>query len=275
MADPGTSGRVQNGPDSMQNHRFDSDGLNLAAYLARPANGAAARPPGVLVCHGFPSGPGGGANSPSTFPELASRIAGELGWLAMVPYLRGMPGSDGSFSLGGWRDDVLAAAVHLVEVERVDGLWAVGFGTGAGLAICAAALEPRIGGVGAFATPADWSDWAANPRRLLLHARDAGLVDDPAFPADFGDWASSLASVSAERSVADMPPRDLLLVHGSEDDIVPPLEARALAEAHGAADLRLIGGAGHHLRHDPRAIAVLMGWLDRQRRQRKPDCNQA
>ena len=43
-------------------------------------------------------------------------------------------------------------------------------------------------------------------------------------------------------------------------------EARALAAAHGAADLRLIEGAGHHLRHDPRAIAVLLGWLDRQRR---------
>jgi two-component system response regulator DevR len=24
-------------------------------------------------------------------------------------------------------------------------------------------------------------------------------------------------------------------------------------------------GAGHRLRHDPRAIAVLLGWLDRQR----------
>ena len=28
---------------------------------------------------------------------------------------------------------------------------------------------------------------------------------------------------------------------------------------------RLINGAGHRLRHDPRAIAVLLGWLDRQR----------
>ena len=27
----------------------------------------------------------------------------------------------------------------------------------------------------------------------------------------------------------------------------------------------MIAGAGHRLRHDPRAIAVLLGWLDRQR----------
>jgi putative redox protein len=38
-----------------------------------------------------------------------------------------------------------------------------------------------------------------------------------------------------------------------------------LAEAHGAAELRVINGAGHRLRHDPRAIALLMGWLDRQK----------
>jgi hypothetical protein len=25
-----------------------------------------------------------------------------------------------------------------------------------------------------------------------------------------------------------------------------------------------VPGAGHRLRHDPRAIAVLLGWLDRQ-----------
>jgi putative redox protein len=26
----------------------------------------------------------------------------------------------------------------------------------------------------------------------------------------------------------------------------------------------MIQGAGHRLRHDPRAIAVLLGWLERQ-----------
>ena len=30
------------------------------------------------------------------------------------------------------------------------------------------------------------------------------------------------------------------------------------------AELRIIAGAGHQLRHDPRAVAVLLGWLDRQ-----------
>jgi putative redox protein len=40
-----------------------------------------------------------------------------------------------------------------------------------------------------------------------------------------------------------------------------------LADAHGHAELRIIDGAGHQLRYDPRAVAVLLGWLDLQRSQ--------
>jgi acetyl esterase/lipase len=32
-----------------------------------------------------------------------------------------------------------------------------------------------------------------------------------------------------------------------------------------AAELRIVSGAGHRLRHDPRAVAILLGWLDRER----------
>jgi putative redox protein len=55
------------------------------------------------------------------------------------------------------------------------------------------------------------------------------------------------------------------LMHGSDDEIVPTADSRVLAEAHGSAELQIISGAGHRLRHDPRAMAILIGWLDRQR----------
>jgi putative redox protein len=42
-------------------------------------------------------------------------------------------------------------------------------------------------------------------------------------------------------------------------------DARQLVNAHGNAELSLFVGAGHRLRHDPRAVAVLIGWLDRMR----------
>ena len=61
-----------------------------------------------------------------------------------------------------------------------------------------------------------------------------------------------------------MADRALLVVHGSEDADVPVIDARVLVDAHGSAELRIISGASHDLRLDPRAVAVLIGWLDRQ-----------
>ena len=60
-------------------------------------------------------------------------------------------------------------------------------------------------------------------------------------------------------------PRPMLVMHGDEDDSVPVSDARQLVNAHGSAELSLFEGAGHRLRHDPRAVAVLLGWLDRMR----------
>ena len=54
-------------------------------------------------------------------------------------------------------------------------------------------------------------------------------------------------------------------MHGGDDESVPTADARRLADAHGNAELRVIEGAGHRLRHDPRAVALLLGWLDRQK----------
>ena len=66
-------------------------------------------------------------------------------------------------------------------------------------------------------------------------------------------------------SAAKLAPRPLLLIHGDQDEVVPLADARALYEAgYGSADLRVVVGAGHRLRHDPRAVALLIGWLARQ-----------
>ena len=66
------------------------------------------------------------------------------------------------------------------------------------------------------------------------------------------------------RAARRLAPRPLLVLHGSDDDVAPLDDARILAEAHGSAELRVVLTAGRRIRHDPRAIASLLGWLDRQ-----------
>jgi putative redox protein len=56
-----------------------------------------------------------------------------------------------------------------------------------------------------------------------------------------------------------------LLVHGSEDDVVDVDHARLLHDAAGdCIEMRIVPNGPHRLRHDPRAIAAMLGWLDRQ-----------
>lgn len=244
---------------------FRSGQLELAGHLARPRIAAGTSVPGLLICHGFPNLNQGGALSARSFPELAERIATEMGWMVLVFNFRGAGDSQGNFSLLGWREDLLAAAAFLRGVDGVHGVWASGFGTGGSLSIAAAALDPQIRGVAAMGAPADFDDWANHPRLLLQHARATGIISSPTFPEQFDVWAKEIREVRAVTAIREVAPRPVLIMHGSEDDTVPVHDARVLADAHGNADLRIIEGGAHQLRHDPRAVAVLLGWLDRQR----------
>ena len=221
----------------------------------------------MLIVHGFPTEVGGGINSTSTMPGLADLIAAETGFAALVYASRGVAESQGDFSLLGWRRDLQGAVGYLSSETDCDGIWLVGFGTGGALAVVVAAADERVRGVAAVAAPADFEDWARNPRKLLVWAREVGVVRDPSFPSRLDRWSAEIRAVRAVRAAERLHNKSLLVLHGSDDETVPVFDARVLADACDAADLRIISGAGHHLRHDPRAMAVLLGWLERQRQQ--------
>jgi len=178
---------------------------------------------------------------------------------------RGCGQSEGNFSIDGWLRDVEAGIDALGALEEVSSISVIGFGTGGALAICAGANRPDVRSVAAFAPPADFADWSSDPEHLLGHARSVGVISDDAFPEDFDVWAQALNDVQAMQSADQFAPRSLTILHGADDDLVPVFDSRLIADAHGSADLRIVTGAGHSLRYDPRAIAVLLGWVDRQR----------
>jgi putative redox protein len=246
-------------------YRFPSGQLQLVGGLSRPSLRNAPGSPGLVIAHHFHTGAGGAAATAETYPELADRIATELGWFVFAFSCRGAGESEGQFSLGGWLTDIGAAIEHLRSIDGVSGVWIAGFGTGAALAICAGARDAAVRGVAVLGGPADFDDWAGQPRRLLEYSREVGFVTDPRFPASFDAWARELRAIQPVQCVSDFSPRSLLVVHGTDDDSVPDFDARVISDAHGQAEMRIIAGAGHQLRHDPRAIAVLLGWLDRER----------
>ncbi len=242
-----------------------SEGLRLQGYLARPSpQSVAPNRPGLVLCHGLPTEASSAASTAQTYPELADRLAAEAGWTVLTVNLRGTGESEGNFSLAGWLIDLRSAVDHLLATGEVEGVWLAGSSTGGSLAICEAGEDERVRGVAALSARADFDDWAAHPRRFLEHARVIGVVRQPEFPPRMDAWTRELKELRPLSLAAKLAPRPLLLVQGSDDDMVPALDARALADCHGSAELRIINGAGHRLRHDPRAVAVLMGWLERQ-----------
>jgi len=246
--------------------QIESSGLKLSAHLARPpATATDAQVPGLVLCHGFPAGPGGAATSGQTYPELAERLAADTGWVVLAFNFRGTGASEGNFSLAGWLDDLRAAIDHLLGVDGVSGVWLLGASTGGALAICQAGEDERVKGVATLSARADFDDWAADPGRFLAHARTIGVIRDPAFPPDPAAWGRELAEIRPTALIAKIPPRPILLVHGAEDATVALDDARVLADAAvDAVELRVLNEAGHRLRHDPRAVALVIGWMERQ-----------
>ncbi len=249
--------------------RLEGPAGTLEGWLAMPPSPGPNGRPGMIIVPGFPTAPGGGPNSFRTFPALADRVAEDARMVALTFAFRGISQSTGDFSLAGWREDLRVATSYLRTVEGIDGaIWMMGFGTGGALAIAAAVDEPDVAGIVSMAAPADFQDWASRPRELLSHARKCGAISDPNFPKDMSKWASELTEISAIAGAAQLDADSvrLMVIHGSSDNAVPPLDARAIADAHGAAELRIIEGARHHLRHDPRSMATAIGFLNRRGR---------
>ncbi|MGH1505781.1 MAG: alpha/beta hydrolase family protein [Acidimicrobiales bacterium] len=241
-----------------------TDDVELEAHLALPSG--ASRAPGVLLLHGFPSGAVPASHVGADLSELCERVALEMGWVALAVRFRGCGSSTGSFSIRGWAEDAAAGLARLREARGVAGEYLVGFGTGGALALSVAAADDGVAGVAVAGTPADFLDWIRRPEELVARCRYAGAIPDiDDADIDLEAWKEDVRSVRPSAAAEALADRPLLVLHGTEDEAVPQFDGRSIADAHGNADLRIIPGAGHQLRHDPRALAVLLGWLERRR----------
>ena len=239
------------------------DGLRLDAHLAEPRRSGPV--PGVVLCHGFPTDARGAATSAATFPQLADRIARECSWAALSFTFRGAGGSEGDFSGDGWKRDVSGAVAALDARDDVHGVWVIGVREGGTVALCAAATDERIKGIAILSAPGSLRDVARDANRLLDEARGTRLVRTEGFPPDVGAWAREVAALDAVAAARRLGDRPLLVLHGSDDRVVPLDDARRIVAAAGpSASLQIVQLAGNRLRHDPRAVATLLGWLDRQ-----------
>jgi len=241
---------------------FRSEGLRLFAHAARPPGHH--RVPGLVVVPGFPRGTGGAATVVNTYRGVVDRVAAEAGWAAMTYTPRGTHSAEGDFSIEGWLADVRAAIDVMEARPDVGGVWLAGFRLGGSLGIVTTAADDRVRGLVTSAAPASLKTWVRDPAWFLRYCRRVGVLRTEGFPPDPSAWTRAIADLDVVAAASRVPPRPWMILHGSDDDVVPVDDARRLAAAAPGAELRVVQNGVHRLRHDPRAFAALLGWLDRQ-----------
>jgi fermentation-respiration switch protein FrsA (DUF1100 family) len=248
---------------------FGVDGLRIVGQLYLPDEPSSS--PAVCVCHGIPN------DAPAANTKIKDRGYAGLaenicrqGFTVLIFNFRGTGESGGNFDILGWTYDLRAAIDYMWSLPEVRGsrLSLLGFSGGAAVAVYEAAQDKRISSLVACACPAEFDSLVTESGQSLSiigHFRGIGIIRDKGFPPSTKDWLDSFRRVRSIDYVAQISPRPLLLVHGSQDEVVAVSHARKLyAQAGEPKQLIVIDGAGHRLRQDERAMAAVTHWLKSQ-----------
>jgi dipeptidyl aminopeptidase/acylaminoacyl peptidase len=241
---------------------WKSDGLVIRGELYLPSRRTGLFP-ALILCHGIPARTKGPEDR--GYPLLAERFCRE-GFLALIFNFRGAGVSEGNFDILGWAGDLekgLNSVYLLPEVDRKR-IFLMGFSGGAAVSLYVAARHKEVAAVVSCASPAEFRDLSTGQglEDFLTHAREVGIIKDPAFPRSKDEWKKSFKTVRPIDWIARIPPRPLLLIHGTGDDVVRVSHAHRLyGKVKGKAELFLIEGAGHRLRVEERAMEKAMDWL--------------
>jgi fermentation-respiration switch protein FrsA (DUF1100 family) len=236
------------------------DGINIVGQLYLPEGKAPYQT--VCTCHGIPAGP----PDPNDrgYASLAKYLCAN-GLAALIFNFRGTGLSGGNIDMLGWTRDLGAMLDYLCALDEVNKsrLSLLGFSGGAAVSVYVAARDERVSAVVCGACPAGFGKWTcSDPQSLIRHFRDVGAIRDSDFPSSPQDWLDGFKQVKPIDYIAQISPRPLLLVHGDKDETVSVDDAQRLyAKAGEPKKLVIVEGAGHRLRHDQRAMAIVLEWL--------------
>ena len=199
-----------------------ADGVTLRGwYLAHAA------PRDVLIiCHGY-------AMNRHELLDLARALQAS-GHAILLFDFRAHGTSDGARSTIGYREagDIIAAVGYLRGLPELAAvpLGVAGISMGAAAALLAAAREPQIGAVAADSSFTALADTARGGLRELGHR---AIVPLGPLIVRFGELLTGarLATNRPIDAVGALAPRPVLIIHDTEDTLVPVRNAFALYEA--------------------------------------------
>lgn len=195
--------------------------------------------------------------------ELVERVANQSGWTVVSLVCSGLGGSSGSFSPMGWCDDIESAARFFVESNKVKSVLLVGYDFSADVCLHVAAKSEFVRGVATVSPIVSLEPYIENPHQLAARAQDVG-VKVPRKSLELVDWSDQLKEISPARSADRLKDKEWLVIHGRDDEQVGESELRDFLSIHGSgAESHIVSAADHQLVTDPRMVAILLGWMER------------
>jgi alpha/beta superfamily hydrolase len=200
------------------------------------------------------------------YPALAERFS-RAGFVTVIFNFRGAGGSEGNFDILGWTRDLQAVLAHMCGISNVDKdrISIMGFSAGGAVSIYVASQNTNVSSVISCASPTVslFGNNRNMAKRFLSEFRDVGIIKDDDFPPSLDDWMASFNHVYSLKWIKNISPRPLLIVHGTDDDVVPVKSAWDLyGYANEPKDIMIIDGAGHRLRICQEAMDGALNWLN-------------
>jgi fermentation-respiration switch protein FrsA (DUF1100 family) len=238
---------------------LEVDGLSIAGQLYLPDDQIPYS--AVCLCHGIPARvPEPGDRG---YPLLAERICHE-GFAVFIFNFRGTGASGGNFDILGWTRDLKAVVDYLWVLPEVGHLSLLGFSGGAAVSVYVASRDNRVSSIITCACPAEFTLFTKldDIQSVIDQFRSIGVIRDEGFPYSIEEWLEGFRLISPIDYVAGIAPRPLLLVHGNKDELVDVNHAYRLYERAGEPkQIAIVDGAGHRLRQNDEAMAIVISWL--------------
>jgi pimeloyl-ACP methyl ester carboxylesterase len=277
---------------------FTSDGLALSGVAHVPDGlKAGERRPAIIMMHGFGANKSGG-------PEWVCNQFESWGYVALRFDYRGCGDSEGE------RGRVIAmeevsdarnAVTYMASRPEVDAsrIALCGSSLGAGVAVYAAGIDPRVGavilenGLGngeriirSMHTPETWKAFLDLMEEGIRHRERTGtskmihrfnifempkelqvnLTSNNSLMQFTAETAVSFFMFRPEEMIGKIAPRPILILHSARDRVCNYEEAFSMARhANPPFELHLLDGADHFMfvNSDPRVAFTLRNWLDR------------
>lgn len=217
----------------------------------------------VIVCHGFTGSKEGGGRAVAMAEEIGRR-----GYATLLFDFSGCGESEGDFAdicLTGHIGDIKSSVDFCLRLgfERII---TVGRSFGGSAALCHGGSDLRVSGVCTWAAPAALVDlfsvfkernWETKGELVPLSGDGGTVYVKKNFFSDLEQH-----DVLAQTSL--ITPRPLLIIHGSNDEVVPAGNAQAIFNAAGPPKkLKFIPGADHQFTgHYKKVWDIFFNWLD-------------